>query len=123
MWDHVSPEAKDLIKKLLVVDPSQRLTAADALKHHWVLTNDDVLQKRDLTGTVEEMKKYVFSLPPFLPPFLPPSFPNSLSYDPLRVPFLKGAGMNVLYSPLSPSLSLPGSTPSESSAAPSRRSS
>lgn len=58
MWDNVSPEAKDLIKKLLVVDPSQRLTAADALKHAWVLTNDDVLQKRDLTNTVEEMKRF-----------------------------------------------------------------
>jgi len=59
MWDNVSAEAKDLIKKLLVVDPSQRLTAEQALKHAWVLTKDDVLVKRDLTGTVEEMKKYV----------------------------------------------------------------
>lgn len=58
MWDNVSAEAKDLIKKLLVVDPSQRLTAEQALKHAWVLTKDDVLVKRDLTGTVEEMKKF-----------------------------------------------------------------
>eukprot|EP00624_Nannochloropsis_granulata_P005311 evm.model.NODE_37459_length_27832_cov_24.884413.11 len=58
MWDNVSAEAKDLIKKLLVVDPLQRLTAEQALKHAWVLTKDEVLVKRDLTGTVEEMKKF-----------------------------------------------------------------
>lgn len=58
MWDHVSPEAKDLIKRLLVVDPDKRLDAAGALKHAWILTSDHLLQKRDLAGTVEEMKKY-----------------------------------------------------------------
>ncbi len=58
MWDNVSPEAKDLIKKLLVVDPAQRLSAKEALRHEWVLTSDDLLQKRDLTGTVEEMKRF-----------------------------------------------------------------
>lgn len=74
MWDNVSAEAKDLIKKLLVVDPSQRLTAEQALKHAWVLTKDDVLVKRDLTGTVEEMKKYVSPFSPPLPPPPPPPF-------------------------------------------------
>ncbi|EWM22378.1 myosin light chain kinase [Nannochloropsis gaditana] len=58
MWDHVSPEAKDLIKRLLVVDPHKRLDAAGALKHAWILTSDHLLQKRDLAGTVEEMKKF-----------------------------------------------------------------
>jgi len=35
-WNHVSEEAKDLIRNLLVVDPSQRLTAEQALSHPWI---------------------------------------------------------------------------------------
>ncbi|KAJ3294150.1 hypothetical protein HDU79_011410 [Rhizoclosmatium sp. JEL0117] len=32
-WDDVSAEAKDLIKKLIVLNPASRLSAAEALKH------------------------------------------------------------------------------------------
>jgi serine/threonine protein kinase len=32
----VSPEAKDLVSKLLVVDPVKRLSATEALKHPWI---------------------------------------------------------------------------------------
>jgi calcium/calmodulin-dependent protein kinase I len=35
-WAAVSPEAKDFIKKVLVLDPKQRLTAAQALEHAWI---------------------------------------------------------------------------------------
>ncbi|CAG8495908.1 2451_t:CDS:2 [Gigaspora margarita] len=35
-WEGISPQAKDFIKKLLVVDPSQRLTAEQALHHVWL---------------------------------------------------------------------------------------
>jgi len=34
-WDNISGQAKDLIKKLLVVNPKQRLTAKQALEHEW----------------------------------------------------------------------------------------
>lgn len=34
-WDNVSDEAKDLISKLLVVDPTKRYTASQAFKHSW----------------------------------------------------------------------------------------
>jgi calcium/calmodulin-dependent protein kinase I len=34
-WDNISTEAKDLIKKLLVVNPTERITAKQALKHEW----------------------------------------------------------------------------------------
>mmetsp|Transcript_649 Transcript_649/g.1955 ORF Transcript_649/g.1955 Transcript_649/m.1955 type:complete len:372 (+) Transcript_649:123-1238(+) len=36
VWDEVSNAAKDLICRLLVVDPAQRLTAAAALQHPWL---------------------------------------------------------------------------------------
>ena len=32
----VSPEAKDLIKKLMTYDPVKRLSAKDALEHNWI---------------------------------------------------------------------------------------
>lgn len=35
VWDDVSDEAKDLISKLLVVDPSKRLTAEQIIEHPW----------------------------------------------------------------------------------------
>ena len=35
-WSEVSADAKDLIFKLVAVDPLTRLTAAEALNHPWV---------------------------------------------------------------------------------------
>ena len=37
-WKDVSTQARDFIDKLLVVDASVRLTAAQALKHPWMTT-------------------------------------------------------------------------------------
>ena len=37
-WDGVSEEAKDLISRLLVVDPAERLTAKGVLSHPWLRT-------------------------------------------------------------------------------------
>ena len=34
-WDPVSPQAKDFIKKLLVVNQDKRLTASQAMRHEW----------------------------------------------------------------------------------------
>lgn len=36
-WEYVSDEAKDLVRKLLVTDSKKRLTAAQALKEHWIV--------------------------------------------------------------------------------------
>lgn len=35
-WSKVSPEAQDLIRKLLLLDENNRLTASQALRHPWV---------------------------------------------------------------------------------------
>ncbi|CAG9313715.1 unnamed protein product [Blepharisma stoltei] len=35
VWETISEPAKDLLRKLIVTDPNQRLCADDALRHHW----------------------------------------------------------------------------------------
>ncbi len=36
VWDEVSEKAKDLIKKLLTLDISKRITAEEAFNHPWI---------------------------------------------------------------------------------------
>jgi serine/threonine protein kinase len=36
-WDGISEEAKDIVRNLLVVDPSKRMTCEQLLKHPWIL--------------------------------------------------------------------------------------
>ena len=38
-WDNISDDAKDLVKKMLVVDPITRYTPAQALVHPWIVAN------------------------------------------------------------------------------------
>lgn len=54
-WDQVSDQAKDLVTKLLVVDPSRRLTATQALQHPW-MTGD--VSTTVLDGFTENMRAY-----------------------------------------------------------------
>merc|ERR1712032_530456 len=57
-WDQVSDDAKDLIKKMLVVDPDKRLTASQALRHPWFMVGDHELISRNLAKTLDTMKKF-----------------------------------------------------------------
>ncbi|KAK6175625.1 hypothetical protein SNE40_014041 [Patella caerulea] len=36
-WDAISENAKDLIRKMLMLEPNKRITAEQALKHPWVM--------------------------------------------------------------------------------------
>ncbi len=35
-WSHISPEAKHFVRRLLCVDPADRMRAEEALAHPWV---------------------------------------------------------------------------------------
>ncbi|XP_014738358.1 PREDICTED: calcium/calmodulin-dependent protein kinase type IV-like [Sturnus vulgaris] len=48
-WDEVSPNAKDLVRKLMVLDPRQRLTVQQALQHPWVTGKAAKLEHMDST--------------------------------------------------------------------------
>ena len=57
-WASISMEAKDLIMKLLTVDPSSRIDAGLARKHAWLMGDDDWLRERDLHRTIGELKRF-----------------------------------------------------------------
>lgn len=39
-WDHISESARDLIRRMLCTDPSERLTAQQVLDHSWMTMNE-----------------------------------------------------------------------------------
>uniref|UniRef100_A0A6B2LBF2 non-specific serine/threonine protein kinase n=1 Tax=Arcella intermedia TaxID=1963864 RepID=A0A6B2LBF2_9EUKA len=59
-FDTVSGEAKDLIKKLIVKDPSQRYTAAQALQHPFILHHNDTrLLTKDVYDGLHDLSKEI----------------------------------------------------------------
>ncbi|KAL2094447.1 hypothetical protein ACEWY4_009166 [Coilia grayii] len=56
-WNSVSAEAKDLVSRMLHVDPHQRLSAAQVLRHPWILHKDRLpqyqLQRHDAPHLVK----------------------------------------------------------------------
>lgn len=55
-WNHVSNDAKDLIKKLLTVDENKRWTATQALDHPWLLASGDTLKQHDLGLNLDKLR-------------------------------------------------------------------
>jgi hypothetical protein len=49
VWDRISLDAKDLVRRLLQVDPALRITAAECLQHPWLA----VAQQAQQPGTGE----------------------------------------------------------------------
>uniref|UniRef100_A0ABI7YTI1 Ribosomal protein S6 kinase n=1 Tax=Felis catus TaxID=9685 RepID=A0ABI7YTI1_FELCA len=45
-WDSVSDAAKDVVSKMLHVDPHQRLTAVQVLKHPWIVNREYLSQNQ-----------------------------------------------------------------------------
>ena len=62
-WAEISEPAKDLISKLLVVDPSRRTKANAALQHEWICKIDaDNLSAISLDGSLDSLRSSVKSL-------------------------------------------------------------
>eukprot|EP01064_Diplonema_japonicum_P024051 TRINITY_DN34525_c0_g1_i1.p1 TRINITY_DN34525_c0_g1~~TRINITY_DN34525_c0_g1_i1.p1 ORF type:complete len:514 (+),score=128.65 TRINITY_DN34525_c0_g1_i1:37-1578(+) len=55
-WDKISPEARDFVSKLLVVDVNQRYTAQQALEHPWFEAQG--VRDDHLASSIEEMKTF-----------------------------------------------------------------
>ena len=57
-WDGVSDAAKDVISKLLVVDPKHRISIEEFLELPWVAQESDEDEK-DITPALGELRKFV----------------------------------------------------------------
>jgi len=55
-WDEVSDDAKDLIRRMLVVNPDNRETAQELLQHKWITGTD--VSTVALTSAIKEMKAF-----------------------------------------------------------------
>uniref|UniRef100_A0A674ECP4 non-specific serine/threonine protein kinase n=1 Tax=Salmo trutta TaxID=8032 RepID=A0A674ECP4_SALTR len=83
-WNSVSAEAKDLVSKMLHVDPHQRLTAAQVLRHPWILHKDQLpmyqLNRQDAPHLVKGAMAATYSaLNMHVPPVLDPVGRSSLA--------------------------------------------
>ena len=58
VWDMVTPEARDLIKRLLQLNPTERLSAEQALESQWFRMDDRLLARRDLTRVRKSLKSF-----------------------------------------------------------------
>lgn len=56
-WEFVSEEAKDFISKILVADPSKRLTCAEMMAHPWM--KKDLNSEKKLLKAKNKLLKYV----------------------------------------------------------------
>uniref|UniRef100_A0A3P9IYR8 Serine/threonine-protein kinase Chk2 n=1 Tax=Oryzias latipes TaxID=8090 RepID=A0A3P9IYR8_ORYLA len=60
-WKHISNQAKDMVRKLLVVDPKERMSIDEALQHPW-------LQDQEMLATAKRLM-----------------YPNDATHDPAPV--------------------------------------
>lgn len=51
-WENISSECKDLVSKMLLVDPSQRITLSNALKHKWITASRAEKQPQEVSRAV-----------------------------------------------------------------------
>ena len=59
-WESVSESAKDFIRKLLVVDPAQRMTADQASLHAWIAESvENELAEHNLAGSLKRFRKNI----------------------------------------------------------------
>jgi serine/threonine protein kinase len=57
-WQHVSEDARDLISRLLDLNPLTRLSVDDALLHPWLQQREDVLTANHLTSGLNQLRRF-----------------------------------------------------------------
>lgn len=55
-WDNVSLNAKDLVRRMLALDPKKRITAREAYSHCWV--KGQAANKQHMEETVDQMRAF-----------------------------------------------------------------
>jgi calcium/calmodulin-dependent protein kinase I len=54
-WDSISEDAKDLVRRLLLVDPNKRYTPEQALNHQWIVNNTMDQTIPDITENLKNL--------------------------------------------------------------------
>lgn len=63
VWNVITDHAKDLLKKLLVVNPRMRLSAQDALRHPWFTSDPDIVAEAEtLMGPLKKEGRTVSTI-------------------------------------------------------------
>ncbi|XP_043105393.1 peripheral plasma membrane protein CASK-like isoform X4 [Puntigrus tetrazona] len=57
-WGQISESAKDLVRRMLMLDPAERITVYEALNHPWLKERDRYSYKIHLPETVEQLRKF-----------------------------------------------------------------
>jgi serine/threonine protein kinase len=57
-WDKISEEAKDLIRRLLVINPLERYTVEQTLSHPWIHADSKQLSSYDLSESLSELELF-----------------------------------------------------------------
>lgn len=57
-WDTVNKEAKELIDKMLAVDPKKRITAQEALRHVWISDRQRIASTYHRQETIDGLKRF-----------------------------------------------------------------
>lgn len=60
-WDEISLEARDLVQKLLIVNPQDRMTVDEALNHPWLSAPSDQLVCHSLKTNIMHLKQYKYN--------------------------------------------------------------
>ena len=54
----ISGDAKDLVHRLLALNPKERITIDEALQHPWIADRERFALKNHLPETIEEIRKF-----------------------------------------------------------------
>jgi len=58
VWAGISESAKNLVTRLLTVDPQERITVTEALQHPWIADRKRVCNSKNLNQTITNLSKF-----------------------------------------------------------------
>lgn len=57
-WDLISESCKDLVQRMLKLDPNERITVYECAQHPWIREADRYAPRTHLHESIEQLKKF-----------------------------------------------------------------